>query len=140
MFRFALPFLVGVLLANPAPAGTLAYIVTTGSDTCPALATPIPPNVSVYCAQVADSDLARIITDYGAQPQYGQIQATDPDGSKQFDENGDAIMRPATAGEIQYAIIMQSLHDMLARALEFERNSAAQSAASQILPIPATPK
>lgn len=129
-----------LLLAVPASAGTLTWVVTTGSNTPPTVTAPAGGTSTPFSATIADADIARIIADYATISGYDKIQDTNTDGSPKVDGTGNPVMRATTSADIPKLIITNTLAGMLANAVSQEKAAAAQAAASGVAPIMATPR
>lgn len=133
MYRLILSLAILSVLITPVQAGTLAWVVTTGVDDCPNITQ--TDTVKSFCVKMTDDDINRMIQGYSSRPEFGQVQATNPDGSLEFDSNGTAVMRDTTPTEIEELIISKSLTDIKANATQWLRDAAAAAAAAAVVPI-----
>lgn len=129
-----------LLTTLPAYAGSLTWVVTTGSNTPPTVAAPAGGTSTPFSATIADADIARIVADYATIPGYQQIQDTNTDGSPKVDGSGNPVMRATTSVDIPKMIVTNTLAGLLANAMSQEKAAAAIAAAQGVSPITATPQ
>lgn len=129
-----------LLTALPASAGSLTWVVTTGSNTPPTVTAPAGGTSTPFSATIADADLARIIADYQTIPGYQQVQDTNTDGSPKVDGSGNPVMRATTSADIPKLIITNTLAGLLANAMSQEKAAASAVAAQGVSPITTTPQ
>lgn len=129
-----------LLIAGPAYAGSLTWVVTTGSNTPPTVTAPAGGTSTPFSATIADADIARIIADYQTIPGYQQVQDTNTDGSPKVDGSGNPVMRATTAADIPKMIITNTLAGLLANAMSQEKAAASAAASNGISSIVATPQ
>ena len=135
--------LTAVLLSGfalPASAGSLTWVVTTGSNTPPTVTAPAGGTSTPFSATIADADIARIIADYATISGYDTIQDTNSDGSPKVDGSGAPVMRATTSADIPKLIITNTLAGMLANAVSQERAAASQAASKGVTAIVVTPQ
>ena len=135
--------LTAVLLSGfalPASAGSLTWVVITGSNTPPTVTAPAGGTSTPFSATIADADIARIIADYATISGYDKVQDTNGNGSPKVDGSGAPVMRATTSADIPKLIITNTLAGMLANAVSQERAAASQAASKGVTAITATPQ
>lgn len=139
-YVFKIAAMLLLLTALPAYAGSLTWVVTTGSDTAPTVTAPKDGTSAPMTAIIADADISRIVAAYATIPGYQQIPATNKDGSPQLDKNSNPIMRDTDVNDVTKLIIANILTGMLANVANQEKATAMQKASQSVSTIVATPQ
>lgn len=121
--KYALPFILALLVAPVAHAGQITFNVQTATI-----------NTSAG-DEIADSDVARIFAAFRTMPSFNQIQDTNTDGTPKVDDNGNPVLRTTTDAEVALLIMRRARSELLTTTQRIE----AAEAAAAVQPIQVTP-